>query len=51
MSTPEKDKIVRLNGFWGSPKVRRLGKPKGFLLFLYKERKMRENKGFFLENL
>ena len=37
---------MRLNGFWGSPKVRRLGKPKGFIVF-YKERKVRENRGFF----
>ena len=48
MSTHEKDKIMRLKGFWGSPKVRQLGKPKGFVV-LYKERKVRGDRGFFLE--
>ena len=43
----KKGKIVRLNSFWGIPKVRRLGKPKDFVV-LYKERKVRENKDFFL---
>ena len=39
---------MRLNSFWGIPKVRRLGKPKGFVV-LYKERKVREKGGgFFL---
>ena len=42
----QKDKFVRLNG-WGSPKVTRLGQPKGFDV-LFKYRKVRGNWGFFL---
>ena len=46
MSTHEKDKIVRLNGFWGAQRSDGWGSPR-VLLFLYKERKVRENRGFF----
>ena len=42
----QKDKIVRLNGF-GNPKGQTVGEAQGFLLFLYKDRKVRGNKGFF----
>ena len=41
----QKEKIMRLNGS-GSPKVTRQGNPK-VLLFLYKDRKVRGNGGFF----
>ena len=47
MSTPEKDKIVRLNGFWGAQRSDGWGSPR-VLLFLYKEWKVREDGGFFL---
>ena len=47
MSTHEKDKLVRLNGFWGSQRSDNWGSPR-VLWFLYKERKVRENGGFFL---
>ena len=41
----KKDKIVRLNS-WGSSKVTQWGNPM-VLLFLYKDRKVRGNEGFF----
>ena len=50
MSTHEKDKIVRLNGFWGAQRLDGWGSPMVWL-FLYKERKVREEWGFSLEKL
>ena len=47
MSTHEKEKIVRLNGFLGKSKGQTVGEAQGFWLFLYEERKIRENRGFF----
>ena len=46
MSTHEKDKIVRLNSFW-EPKGQTVGEAQSFLVFLYKDRKVRGNWGFF----
>ena len=46
MSTHEKDKIVRLNSFWGAQRSDGWGSPR-VLLFLYKERKVRDERGFF----
>ena len=46
MSTHEKDKIVRLNGFWGSQRSDGRGTPR-VSLFLYKEWKVREDRDFF----
>ena len=45
MSTHEKEKIVRLNGFWGAQRSDGWGIPRVWL-FLYKERKVREERGF-----
>ena len=46
MSTHEKEKIVRLNGFGGAQRLDGWGSPRVWL-FLYKERKFREKGGFF----
>ena len=46
MSTHEKEKIVRLNGFGGAQRSDGWGTQR-FLLFFYKEYKFREDRGSF----